>query len=350
MPIADPKYFTKDHILNNRRNAPADLAELAVHSLELVSELVCEGLAFRFKGGNSLLILLDNPQRFSIDVDITTNETKERIDECVDKSLKKYKVFTRWQRRIHKTKPWLPMTSYEIYFKSEFSQNETFIMLDAVLKNINYPVIKKEVACGILYRSGVVCTLPSVSSIIGDKLLTLGVNTLGIPLGKNKEAQRLKHVFDIGLLLQKCEDIEATRKSIEMCIEEENSIQEKSYTIKEIYEDTMAFCRIPALFPQMPLKEGNDIILGEILKGIEPFASHLFSAKYDWSVLQLDTARAAFCFTAAVDKDISQGDFKKIISDIEESSENQKTGKSNSKGILYWKKIKEITGRNFIDC
>ena len=84
--IPNPVFFSKFHIETNRFNAPATLAEEAVHCLELVAELVEAGLDFQFKGGNSLLLILPEPKRFSIDVDIATDEPRERIEECLDRT------------------------------------------------------------------------------------------------------------------------------------------------------------------------------------------------------------------------------------------------------------------------
>ena len=201
MIIGDPNYFTKEHIEKYRHNTTPVLAEQVVHSMELVALLVHKGLNFMFKGGNSLLVLLENPQRFSIDVDIASDETKERVEEILQEIIKDSDVFIRWEKRPHKTKPWLPMTSYYIYYKSHFTEPaETNIMLDVQLKMSLYKKMKKPVCCGNFYKSKIDVLVPTISSLIGDKLLTLGPSTLGIPLNKGKEAQRLKHAYDISLL------------------------------------------------------------------------------------------------------------------------------------------------------
>ena len=89
MTSATKKYFSKKNIQSNKFDASEVLAEQAVHCLELVSELVEAGLSFQFKGGNSLLLILEKPRRFSIDVDIATDETKERIEACLNAIIKK---------------------------------------------------------------------------------------------------------------------------------------------------------------------------------------------------------------------------------------------------------------------
>ena len=308
MPIADPRFFSKEHILAHHRNAPPELAELAVRCLELVAELADHGLQFRFKGGNSLLVLLGDPKRFSIDVDISTEEPRDAIDAAVEAVVARHGVFTRWQRRQHKTKPWLPMVSYELFFQSVFTGQEIFVMLDAVLHNVACDTIQKPVGCGELFHCAKTCELPSVASILGDKLLTLGPNTLGIPIGKKKEAQRLKHVFDVSLLARHQPSIDGLRRSLQSCMAQENRIQGKNFTAGEVLQDTLRFCRLPAEFESMP-PAPNDPALAEIAVGLEPFAGHLFESGYSWQHLRIDAARAALCITAAISARITNEEF-----------------------------------------
>lgn len=314
MSIADKKYFSKEYISDHRGNAPAHLAELAVYSLEMVAALVKEGLKFRFKGGNSLLVLLEEPRRFSIDADISTDETKERIEECLDRAVKSHDLFTEWKPRPHQTKPWLPMTSYYIFFNSHFSKPEdSFIMLDAVLHNSQYASVNKVVQCTDLYQSDQVCELPSVSSLIGDKMLTLGPSTQGIPIGKKKEAQRLKHVHDVSLLASRSPDLDEMRESIRLCMEQENNIQETSFKLTDIYQDTINFLSLPFKTNNVPETDDGNPYLKEIIVGMETFASFLFSGEYSWQRLQLDTARAALCFTAIICADVKNEDLLKVL-------------------------------------
>lgn len=44
-----------------------------------------EELNFIFKGGTSLVLLLDPIKRFSVDVDIITEEDKEKVKTCLNK-------------------------------------------------------------------------------------------------------------------------------------------------------------------------------------------------------------------------------------------------------------------------
>jgi len=298
MPVADSVYFSKENIERCRLNASSVLAEQAVHCLELVAELASCGLSFQFKGGNSLLLILSEPKRFSIDVDVASDKSREEIERVLDEIGPRFGVFARWERRQHKTKPWLPLSSYFLYYKSLFDPSpDTNIMLDVQMRRGLYRTEFKPVRCGDLYRSGAEAELPLPSSIISDKLLTLGPSTLGIPIGRGKEAQRLKHVYDVSRLSATLPDVEAMRESFRQCLQQENELQETGHSVADIVKDTLAFLWTTARHDAMP--EASDIpALDENIRGLGPFAGHLFESGYGWLNLRRDMARAALCVSA----------------------------------------------------
>jgi hypothetical protein len=294
--LAKPDVFTKEHYEAQRGLAPAPLCELVVHCLELVSQLCNRGLAFRFKGGNSLLVLLQDPQRFSIDVDIVTTEPKDRLIALVGEIADGCEAFTRWESRQPKTKPWLPLISFKLFFESVYPQAEQpFVMLDVVLEPAPYEGIVRQVRCGSLYESGERVEVPSVSGLIGDKLLAIGPSTLGIPIGKGKEAQRLKHVFDVALLSRQGHDPEAVRRAIHACQVQEERIQGRNFSWAEIAQDTIRFCSEPLALAVPPsietLEPGS--YLREIVQGFDDFRRHLLRADYGWSEFRRDCGAVA---------------------------------------------------------
>ncbi|MBN2188848.1 MAG: nucleotidyl transferase AbiEii/AbiGii toxin family protein [Chitinispirillaceae bacterium] len=313
----DPRYFTAEHIEKHRFNAPAGLAEEAVHCLELVAEMVEAGLQFQFKGGNSLLLILPEPKRFSIDVDIATDAPREKIEQCLDAIVSRYRVFKRWEKRQHKTKPWLPIASYYLNFDSIIKHGaETSIMLDAQLRRSPYKTEKRPVACGELYKSETLAELPLPSSIIGDKLLTLGPNTLGIPVGKGKEAQRLKHVFDVSRLLAVRPSLAEIRESFFACLRHENEIQERRPTADEVIADTIAFCRSVAPYAELPPEKDLSPVMSENVRGLPLFAGHLFDAGYSWNHLRRDTERVGACVEAIQNNAISDQGFLSRLDEL----------------------------------
>jgi hypothetical protein len=289
--LGQPAFFTRQHYEAHTGTAPAHLCELVVHCLELVSQLSHHGLEYRFKGGNSLLLLLEAPERFSIDGDIVTTATKEQLVSLVEQVADSCDVFGRWESRQPQTKPWLPMISFKLFFESVYQPpDDAYVMLDVVLEPPPYPGVLRQVRCGTLYASVEQAEVPSVSGLIGDKLLTIGPSTLGIPLGKGKEAQRLKHVFDVALLSRRGYQPRAVREAITGCQAQEERIQGRGYSWEEIARDTARFCSAPLGYAAPPLlgSLGHQSYLYEIVSGFEHFRRHLLRTDYTWGRLQED--------------------------------------------------------------
>lgn len=294
MLIGDSSLFTKDHYEAHKGVAPAHLCELVVHCLELVAQLASTDLQFRFKGGNSQLILLEQPERFSIDVDVVTTVEKPELIAVVERLTAGCDVFTRCEVRPHKTKPWLPMISFKLFFESVYQPPEdAYVMLDAVLEPAPYPGMRKAVRCGDLYRSDVEVEVPTLGGLVADKLLCIGPSTLGIPLGKKKEGQRLKHVFDVALLSGQPHDHDLTRTSLGAIIEQENRIQKSEWTREQVFEDTRKFCGLPLQHEGRPADELLEpgTYLDEIARGFDDFRHHPFRAEYTWPRFREDCGK-----------------------------------------------------------
>ncbi|MBN1309241.1 MAG: nucleotidyl transferase AbiEii/AbiGii toxin family protein, partial [Chitinispirillaceae bacterium] len=287
-------FFSLEHITSSVFHASPELTEQAIHCLELVCELSEERFPYQFKGGNSLLLILDRPQRFSIDVDISTDRTSTEIEEVLTRIVNRFGIFKRWEARQHKTKPWIPLASYYLYYRSMITgAPEAAVMLDVQLHMSPYRCEKKRVVCGSLFRSDVAVDVPLPGSIIGDKLLTLGPRTLGIPVGKGKAAQRLKHVFDVSRLLEQRPPLGEIRESFRNCLAFENRLQGRAIAAEAAVRDTLENCRSVVCYTEPPSTPPGGSVLEEHCSGFSPFAAHLFSSGYSWADLQIDMARAA---------------------------------------------------------
>jgi hypothetical protein len=285
MILAHSSVFDRAHYETHKGFAPAYLCELVVHCLEMVSQLAAHGLDFRFKGGNSQLVLLEAPQRFSIDVDVVSTVSREEMTAAVVAVTEVCDVFTRCEVRPHKTKPWLPMISYKLFFDSVYQAPEdAFVMLDAVLEPAPYGGTRGRVACGELYASDEEIELPSISGLLADKLLCIGPATLGIPLGKHKEAQRLKHVFDVANLSRHPHERAEVERALAACMAQENRIQKSEWTRAQVFDDTLAFLDAALAHEAPPalasLEPGT--YLQEIVMGFSGFGEFLFRTDYAW--------------------------------------------------------------------
>jgi len=300
MLLGEKRLFTKEHYEAHRGVAPPELCELVVHCLELVAQLAKSGLAFRFKGGNSQLILLETPSRFSIDVDIVTTVEKSELTGIVERIAADCELFTGCEVRPHRTKPWLPILSFNLFFDSIYGEPGAKVMLDSVLEPAPYGGVVKRVESGALYTSEQEVELPTVSGLMADKMLCISPKTVGIPLGKNKQAHRLKHVFDVANLSRHSPDLGEARDALNACLTQENAMQKSTWSYDEVAEDTIAFCDAVLAHETYPGLEGIDekSYLGEIVAGFPGVGAFLFRREYDWDHLRRDVRAVIDTFEA----------------------------------------------------
>lgn len=66
-----------DWITDRRQKFGKDptIVEGMIYAFYLLESLKLSGLDFIFKGGTSLILLLDQPKRFSVDIDIILNSS-----------------------------------------------------------------------------------------------------------------------------------------------------------------------------------------------------------------------------------------------------------------------------------
>ena len=96
--------------------------ERCIHALELVGRLSDAGLDFVFKGGTSLVLLLNPVRRLSIDVDIATSESIERIKAVLDQVAAGRPPFLRYEHQTKRDRDAPPTRHFKIYFPAAAGQ------------------------------------------------------------------------------------------------------------------------------------------------------------------------------------------------------------------------------------
>ena len=100
--MIDNKTFTAEHIrsIQNRSKRDPSLIERSVFALGLLEAVARSGLPFIFKGGSSLMLLMEKPRRFSTDIDIVVSPGVE-----IDRYLNKCYLVER--KRIRRRSVWM---------------------------------------------------------------------------------------------------------------------------------------------------------------------------------------------------------------------------------------------------
>jgi hypothetical protein len=224
-----PSSYKKEWIEEKRTTYPKSdptIIEKVIYALALVEQLTQINFSFIFKGGTSLLLILPEPKRFSIDVDIVTTETRAKVEETLT-SICTRGIFTKWmldEFRSYNTD--IPKAHYFLFFKSNLDDRERVLLLDVLYEEhgypalINAPIVNEWIQAD---NNDSRVQIPSIDSITGDKLTAFAPNTIGIrfrvehPDGRitEKQMEVMKQLFDLGILFERVNDLKNFKISFE---------------------------------------------------------------------------------------------------------------------------------------
>lgn len=250
------KCFTEEWLDSFKKQAAhkridKGILEKMIYALHLLEQLKVNGLEFTFKGGTSLVLLLAEGNRFSIDIDIICNTNREELEKILMKVVEtsKFKSFELDKYRSYK--PGVPKAHYIFDFdsasKTKYSGK---ILLDILIEDSFYPemVEKPIITKWIETESAIKVTVPSVNSITGDKLTAFAPNTVGIPYIKGKQSFAMeicKQLFDVSKLFEQIENIEIVAESFNRFAKQEIEYRKTEHpdlTAEQVLKDTIDTC------------------------------------------------------------------------------------------------------------
>lgn len=278
--IKNKQYLEETIKILKKENPSADiqLLEKTVGALYLVESLVNENLEFIFKGGTSLVLLLRQIRRLSVDVDIITQESEDRVKDVIENIIKHQDLFTRYEENIRKNSASqrMKLQHYKLYFNSITDNSEKYILLDIAYESNEYPkVIEKKIENTKLnINSDLFVKIPSIESILGDKLTVLAPRTTGIEYDSNKELELMKQLYDVDKLFDEAEDVNIIRESfINIANREINYRKLKEVTYREVLEDIEDFAK-------EVIYRKNKHNLEKIIIGMRKIKNYMLTKKY----------------------------------------------------------------------
>lgn len=221
-----------------------------------------------FKGGTSLLLHLREIRRLSIDVDIVCGEKPEVVNEVVA-HIGKMPSFLRCEEdnREHLDLP--KRRHFKFYFRSVFGpQTELPILLDVVEEGrSHHQTTRRPIQTVFLQpEREVLVSLPTLESLLGDKLTAFAPTTIGVPLrtpeGKPGELMQVaKQLFDVGSLFDVVRDFREVAQTYAKIHALENEYRGGKHTfdaaLKDTFDASLALTamntRAMGQFPDAPL-------------------------------------------------------------------------------------------------
>ncbi|MBL7169836.1 MAG: nucleotidyl transferase AbiEii/AbiGii toxin family protein [Candidatus Aenigmarchaeota archaeon] len=230
--IGNKKFFEKKHMEKfGKEYRDAQLVEKSIYVLEYLAQLRAQGLNPLFRGGSATQLLLPKPfKRLSIDLDIVFKDIKkltDKMQKIKSKFNNQFFSFSRDRRKGIHFRIEIPT-----YYTPELSG---FIILDVIEKEPKYKTQKLKLKTDF-YESSQEVKVPTIDSMIGDKLTTIGINTIGLLKGRPTMEQS-KQLYDVDQLMDHMKSFKDVFDAYKECYFDQLEYRKKDYSFSKVVED-----------------------------------------------------------------------------------------------------------------
>jgi hypothetical protein len=312
--MIDATSLSADWLAEKRKQFKKDpgIMEAMIHALYLLDQLTLTGLEFIFKGGTSLILLMERPLRFSVDIDIIISPALKQgtLEEYLNK-IPATSAFIRTEldeRRSYKAG--IPKAHYKFIYRSNVptknkagevtSNPEREILLDVLFAENPYPaLVESAIRTDWVRMAGDPLSVktPDINSIAGDKMVAFAPCTTGVPYGVEKEKEIIKQLFDVGNLFHLIDNIEVFKKSYHTSATGEMAYrpERKISSVEEILRDTIdTGILIARRDTYAEDDEESRTKFSEINTGINQFGHFIFEGFFRIEHAQVASAKAAY--------------------------------------------------------
>jgi hypothetical protein len=312
--MIDKVSLSAEWLAEKRRQYKKDpgIMEGMIHALYLLDQLKLTGLDFIFKGGTSLILLMEKPLRFSVDIDIIVRPDLNRgiLEDSLSQIIKNSEFLRIEADEKRSYKEGIPKAHYKFIYRSNVSTRskagqivanpEREILLDVLFAENPYPVlVERNIKTDWVKMTGEPQTVvtPDINSIAGDKLVAFAPTTTGVPYGAAKEREIIKQLFDIGNLFHLLSDMEVFKKSYYTSAMGEIKYrpERKIGSAEDILRDTIATGIIIAR-REFHTADDDDskTKFSELSTGINQFGHFVFEGNFRIDHAQVASTKAAY--------------------------------------------------------
>lgn len=281
------------------------LLEKCLLALELTGQLKMAGLNFVFKGGTSLLLHFSDPKRLSIDVDIVCLDALPKLGEVLNTITENSdRLFLHWEHQNWRDREAPPTLHFLIYYDSQVEAGGgQSIQLDVIQSDCPHATVierRIEVPFATIDEE-VLVSIPSASSLLGDKLATLAPSTIGYPyqpisrngeLAEPRPIKVAKHLFDLSELSGIAENLSETIQTYHAVHAEQIKFRETHFEISDCLDDTQDVAYWTSV-PRVPKDPSGKEKFDYMARGISNLKSHLIGGKFGTEGARNAAGRAA---------------------------------------------------------
>ncbi|MDP2237869.1 MAG: nucleotidyl transferase AbiEii/AbiGii toxin family protein [Bacteroidales bacterium] len=335
----------------NRINPP--VLEKMIFALGLLEKLAETGFEFIFKGGTSLVLLLDNFNRLSTDIDIITTKSDEELEKVLSDIVNSSQFTSFEVNKVRAKSSTVPKAHYYLRYDSAF-QKQAHIILDVLFEENPYPlIVKTEIKNRWLQISEPITKVltPDINSILGDKLTAFAPNTVGVPYYRNSNSMSteiIKQLFDIGILINHVTNIEITHQAFKNTCQNQWKYRNLDFSFELVYQDVFNTALILAKREKnVEIQDKNNFT--DLQNGIISFNAFLSngsfrienaisaSAKAAWFSTILKSGRFEYFIYYNPEHDVVDFEIKNV--DFNFLNRFRKT---NKEAFYYWYKTLEL--------
>jgi hypothetical protein len=280
------------------------LLEKCIHALALLGHLAETGLDFMFKGGTSILLLLDPVRRISTDIDIICAADPRDLDQLLS-GIGRLRPFTGMKEQARGFRG-LPNRRHFQFFHPTLDARAKFggyVLLD-VVEEKRCPHVTQERMIRtpfIEVEREVKVTMPTVESLLGDKLAAFAPTTIGVPLhpddGQPADLMQIaKQFFDVGELFNAASDFQVVRKVYDGIFALEAEYRNHCCDREAAWRDTLGACLGIAMENLKGDKPSADT--QALRNGWRRVSSHLIQHRFGLDDARVASGKAALLATA----------------------------------------------------
>jgi len=218
--------------------------------LEYLGQLMRAGLDFVFKGGSAVqMILQDKWASLSVDVDICCNVSEKELQDIMANIYAKFakQAFT-FKTRNRVISGVVPFYLYIVEAPSLTIANESrSCLLDVMGVKPNYSTTQVALRTPF-YESDETITVPTVGALLGDKLSTIGPNTVGRNLVDSRNGvEYAKHFHDIRNLQANVFSFRDCSLAFLESVKLQSMIRGRDFLVGDCCEDLFFTCKVASL-------------------------------------------------------------------------------------------------------
>ena len=262
------------------------ILEKCIHALTLLGYLVESGLPFIFKGGTSLLLHIPQVRRLSRDIDIVCGRPAAEVDAVV--SVIGWRApFLRCEEDDRGVRGLPQRRHFKFFYRSALPGNvEQELLLDVVEETHEvHTLVTRPIRTSFLVpESEHLVRVPTIESLLGDKLTAFAPHTIGVPFysaksGDEQLQQVAKQLFDVGVLFDVAADFAEVAKSYNAISVQESGYRGNQHSREAALDDSWQACLaltatekpgVLAAYPDAPLLHA----------GLDKMRGHLTTPDY----------------------------------------------------------------------